>query len=214
MTNPSPAFEFVAASYLVEIRQERARNLYELLMHMRSVPDECIFYHTFQSLEAHHYTSFSNDFAQWALTACHDVTLAEQMGALEVTSYSALAELRSTLERTLERYLEEDPYAGARRSSEPFYFCTLLEVTEPLNTRATEVKELAAGIRAMSRQTLHHHFINSRMRPQLATNDFSEWLAESKGLPQLAAQINRIDFFTNTLEGVRQEILRTLAPYC
>jgi hypothetical protein len=38
------------------------------------------------------------------------------------------------------------------------------------------------------------------------SNDFSQWLEEEVGLPQAAESIERIDIYTNTLEGVRQHI--------
>jgi hypothetical protein len=70
---------------------------------------------------------------------------------------------------------------------------------------------LADGIRDLGLQTLHYHFINSRLRLRLKTNDFSNWVERSLGLPGLARKLNRIDFYTNTLEGVRAEILQALA---
>jgi hypothetical protein len=62
----------------------------------------------------------------------------------------------------------------------------------------------------MSLHTLHYHLINSRLRLQLKTNDFSFWIEHSLGLPELAEKINRVDFYTNTLEGVRDEVLRLI----
>ena len=214
MIQKGDAFEFVAASYLVEIRRERARNLFELLMHLRTVPEDSVFFHTFQSLEAHHYTSFSNDFAQWASSECNDIRLGERLGAIDLTEMATLEQVRQALTGVLERHLDGDPDSGARHASEPFYFCTSSSVTAPLELQAHTVAELAEGIRMISRQTLHHHFIASRLRPRLLMNDFSHWLEVSLGLTQLAERVNRVDFFTNTLEGVRHEILRTLSPYC
>jgi len=63
-------FEFVAATYLTQICSERAWTLAELAQNLTKVSDACIFNHTFQSLESHHYPSFSNDFAQWVIAAC------------------------------------------------------------------------------------------------------------------------------------------------
>jgi len=42
----------------------------------------------------------------------------------------------------------------------------------------------------------------------LMSNDFSQWLEEEAGLPRTADAIERIDIYTNTMEGVRQEIAR------
>ena len=40
------------------------------------------------------------------------------------------------------------------------------------------------------------------------SNDFSQWLEEEVGLPDTADFIERIDIYTNTMEGVRQQIAR------
>jgi len=56
-------FQFVAASYLIRIGAEPVQTLGDFAKSLRNCPQASIFYHTFQSLEAHHYTSFSSDFA-------------------------------------------------------------------------------------------------------------------------------------------------------
>jgi len=83
----------------------------------------------------------------------------------------------------------------------------------PLGTQATNLQELSEGIKKLSLQSLHYHFINSRIRLKLKTNDFSHWIASSLKIPALAKDLNRVDFYTNTLEGVRAEILGTIDPW-
>jgi hypothetical protein len=62
------------------------------------------------------------------------------------------------------------------------------------------------GLKQVSVHSVHHHFIEARLRLQLMSNDFSQWLEEEAGLPQAADAIERIDIYTNTMEGVRQQI--------
>ncbi|MBI1954811.1 MAG: hypothetical protein HYS38_00285 [Acidobacteria bacterium] len=213
MTQATSPFCFVAASYLVRIRPERSRTLGEFVRHLRLVSNESIFYHTFQSLESHHYTTYSNDFAQWTMAACNAPVLAELLGAVDVRDFVLIEDLRQALVSTLENHLVRHPYAADQPAFEPFYFCEDVEIALPLETCANNLAELADGIRRMSLQTLHHHFINARLRPKLGTNDFSNWIEHSLGLPELAEKLNRIDFYTNTLEEVRKEILETLHPW-
>jgi len=203
-------FEFVAASYLIRIRPERAWTLAELAQHLQAVSAASVLYHTFQSLESHNYTTFSNDFAQWALAACNESVLAEELSAIDLRDIAAVEELRKVLTGTLERYLKQHPQAGDRPAFEPFYFCEAVETVVHLASRAFTLEELAEGIRQMSLHTLHHHFINARLRPKLQASDFSNWIEDSLGLPELAKRLDRIDFYTNTLEGVRKEILQAL----
>jgi hypothetical protein len=206
-------FQFVAASYLIRIRPERAETLAELADHLRSVSDSSVFFHTFQSLEAHHYTTFSNDFAQWAMAACNEAVLAEELGAIDLRDFVSLEEVRQVLAETLEDYIAWNPQSANRPAFEPFYFCEAVAIALPLDARANTLAELAEGIRRMSLQTLHHHFINARLRPKLGANDFSSWIADSLGLPALADALNRVDFYTNTLEGVRAEILQIIGRW-
>jgi hypothetical protein len=210
MRKANEPFEFVAASYLIQICRERANTLGELESYLRSVPDGSIFYHTFQSLESHHYTAFSSDFAQWVMAACNEAALAERLAALDLREFVSLADLREVLVRRAADHLRQYPQSSQRPAFEPFHFCEAIEVAVPLDARAYNVNELADGIRRLSLQTLHHHFINSRLRLALRTNDFSNWIDCSLGLPELAAKLNRIDFYSSSLEGLRQQVLRML----
>ena len=206
-------FLFVAASYLVRIRSERATTLSELGQHLETVPEGSIFFHTFQSLESHHYTVFSNDFAHWAMAACNEARMAERLAAVDLRDFVSLEQLRQSLVAVVREELERNHPAANRLAFEPFYFCEAIEISIPLGIQANNLAELAEGIGRMSLETLHYHVINSRLRLRLQTNDFSYWMDTSLGLPRLAQQVNRIDFYTNTLEGVRQEILKTLTPW-
>ncbi|MGH9804991.1 MAG: DUF5752 family protein [Candidatus Acidiferrales bacterium] len=204
-------FEFVAASYLVRICPARASTLREMAAHLRSCSDASIFYHTFQSLESHHYSAFSSDFAQWILAACNQAALAERMASLDLREFVSLEELRDTLAGQIEEHLRQDPAAGDRPAFEPFHYCEAMELFVPAGRLAHNLGDLAEGIRDLGLQSLHYHFITSRLRLRLKTNDFSNWVERNLELLQLAKKLNRIDFYTNTLEGVRAEILEALA---
>lgn len=203
-------FEFVVASYLIRICAERAWTLAELAQDLTKVSEASIFYHTFQSLESHHYTIFSNDFAQWVMAACNEAVLAEELAAIDLRDCLSVEELRNALVATVERYLTKNPQVADRPAYQAFYFCEASEVIVPLPSRAYTLEELCAGIEQLSLHTLHHLFISSRLRAPLRINDFSHWIEEGLELPELAAKLNQIDFYMNTLEGVRKEILQTI----
>jgi len=67
------------------------------------------------------------------------------------------------------------------------------------------------GINQVSVHSIHHHFIEARLRLHRMSNDFSQWLEEEIGLPEVAAEIERIDIYANTLEGVRRQIARIVS---
>jgi hypothetical protein len=213
MRRAETPFEFVAASYLIRICRERARTLAEMADILRTCSEASLFYHTFQSLETHHYTSFSSDFAQWIQAACNEAALAERLATLDLRSFVAMSDLRAALVNAVEQHLREHPASAHRPGFEPFHFCEAVEVTVPLPARAHTLAELADGIGKLSVHTLHYHLITSRLRLKLQTNDFSYWIENSLGLPEVAAQLNGLDIYTNTLEGLREDAVQLLASW-
>ena len=83
-------------------------------------------------------------------------------------------------------------------------------MTVPLGIQARTLDEFREGIGRLSHAGFYFHFISSRLRLQLQTNDFSHWLADGLGLATLAKRINQIDIYTNTLEGTREKMLRLI----
>jgi hypothetical protein len=202
-------FQFFTASYLTRISNLRAANLVELREGLEKCSDASIFYHTFQSLGRHHFLTegFSNDFAQWVLAALNHARLAEQMAALDIRSYLALDNLRADLLQILDRFF--DAHSGEIRKTafEPFYFCESVEVALPLGWEAWTLAEFRQHLERLSYASFHFHFLVSRLRPPLRTNDFSAWFSDELGLESLAQRTNRIDVYTNTVEGMRAKLL-------
>lgn len=203
------AFQFVTASYVTRIGNIKATTLAELDQGLESCSDLSIFYHTFQSLSRHHFLTegFSNDFAQWALAACNRPELAEQLASLDIRDYLSLAELRADLKRLVSGYCMAHPQQAGQSAFEPFHFCEAIEVAVPLGMEAWTLGEFHSGLERLSHASFHHHFIASRLRLHLRTNDFSYWLEGSLGLSDLAKRVNRIDIYTNTLESALERIV-------
>jgi hypothetical protein len=196
----------LTASYLIRVQNLRATTLAEFAAGLETCSDACIFFHTFQSLSRHHFLTegFSNDFAQWALAACNRPELAEQLASFDIREYTSLAELRADMRRVVNDYCELHPQFAAQQTFEAFAFCEAIEVTIPLGFDARTLREFNEGLQKLSRASLHFHFIASRLRLHLQTNDFSNWFENTLGLPNLARRADHIDIYTNTLEGVRE----------
>ena len=116
-------FYFNSAAHLLRISRDKAMNLQELLDAVRTCSDACIFQHTFQTLEEHHFIreGFSNDFSHWAFSACNEVELAERLAGLDVREFTSIASLREQVVRLVEDYLRKYPRAATRTAMEPFY---------------------------------------------------------------------------------------------
>ena len=212
MSSAVTPFEFFTVSHLIRIGNISAVNLNELQTGLKECSDESIFHHTFQTLSSHHYLTegFSNDFAQWVLADASRDALAEQLAALDIRDYSSLAALRADLVRVVQEFCEEHPEFAKQSALEPFFFCEGVEVTAPYGVTATNIEQFRSGIERISHASFYFHFISSRLRLQLRTNDFSHWLADGLGLMRLAENVNRIDIYTNTLDGARSKLLRLL----
>ena len=80
-------------------------------------------------------------------------------------------------------------------------------VTVPLDVEVRTLAEFRDALGRVSHDTFYHHFIASRLRLHLGTNDFSNWLATDLQEPELARRANRIDIYTNTLDTARDELI-------
>jgi hypothetical protein len=207
---PEKPFYFNTSEHLLRIGREKACTLSELLDALRSCPDDSIFQHTFRTLQEHHFIrqGFSNDFAHWSLSACHEPILAEQLASVDVREYTAIAGLRERMVEIVEQFLQEHPRSASRPAHEPFFFCAADLVVLPTPFVPDTVSGFIDGLRQVSVHSIHHHFIEARLRLQRMSNDFSQWLEEEVGLRETALAIERIDIYTNTLDGVRQQIAR------
>jgi hypothetical protein len=195
----------LTASYLVRVQNLRAGTLAEFAAGLETCSDACIFFHTFQSLSRYHFLTegFSSDFAQWVLAACNRPELAEELASFDIREYTSLVELRADLRRVVNDYCGLHPQFAAQQTFEPFAFCEAIEVSTPLGFDASTLRAFNEGLQKLSISSLHYHFIASRLRLHLQTNDFSHWFENTLGLPHLARRADHIDIYTNTLEGVR-----------
>lgn len=206
-------FYFNTSEHLLRIGRQKANTLSELLMAMQSCPDDSIFQHTFRTLQEHHFIrqGFSNDFAHWSLFACNEPALAEQLASVDVREFTAIEGLRSRMVEILDHFLQKENRPGSRPAYEPFYFCASDIVVLPTSFCADTLPAFLDGLNQVSVHSIHHHFIEARLRIRRMSNDFSQWLQEEVGLPEAAAAIDRIDIYANTLEGVRRQIARIVS---
>lgn len=210
MTSAEHPFQFMTVSYLTRIGNQTAMTLGQLRDGLEQCSDASVFYHTFQSLGVHHFLTegFSNDFAQWVLASLNRAELAEQMAALDIREYLNLGDLRADLLRVTDEFCNAHPNELERPAFEPLYFCETVEVTLPSLLEAHTLEDFREGLIHLSNMSFHYHFLVSRLRLQLSTNDFSQWFAKELGLETLARRTNRIDIYTNTLDSAKNRLLQ------
>jgi len=203
-------FFFNTSEHLLRIGRQRATTLSELLDALHTCPDDSIFQHTFRTLQEHHFIrqGFSNDFAHWSQSACHEPALAEQLASVDVREFTAIEGLRARMVEIIDQFLQSHPRSGTRPAHEPFYFCASDIVVLPTKFQARDLRGFLNGINQISVHSIHHHFIEARLRLHRMSNDFSQWLEEEAGLEQAGESLEHIDIYTNTMEGVRMQIAR------
>jgi len=207
---PSKPFYFNTSEHLLRISREKATTLSELSEALQHCPAASVFQHTFRTLQEHHFIrqGFSNDFAYWALSDCNEPALAERLAGVDVRDFTSLQDLRQSLVSILDDYILQKPGAGAGTAHEPFYFCVADIVVLPTSFAPDTLCGFVEGLKQVSIHSIHHHFIEARLRLKLMSNDFSQWLLEEMRLPDAARAVNRIDIYTSTMENVRQQIIR------
>jgi hypothetical protein len=95
------------SSSLTLLTNRRARNVAELLGHVREVPGSSIYFHTHHFLIQHHYLSPEppNDFAYWVSNVLGEDRLGEQLAAIDIIQFRKLAVLRERIIAVMEVFL-------------------------------------------------------------------------------------------------------------
>src|ERR1044071_877038 len=210
---PDKPFYFNTSENLLRIGRQKAGNLCELLTAIQTCPEDSIFQHPFGTLQEHHFIrqGFSNDFAHWSLFACNEPILAEQLASVDIREFTSIEGIRRRMIEIVDHFLHAHPDAGPRPAHEPFYFCASDIVVFPTPYSPETLRGFLDGVNQVSVHSIHHHFIEARLRLKRMSNDFSTWLEEDVGLAEAAEAIEQIDIYTNTMEGVRLQIARIVA---
>jgi hypothetical protein len=209
MTQIEP-FVFHTEHRLVGLTGRRARNLPELLEHLRSVSGSTIFHHTHGLYLRQHFVKprFYNEFAGWVHQSLQEQRLAERIGAIDLLSMSSIRELRESIICQIERHFRDKP-AAIRDcpEGEEFHFCEAKSFVVPSGIVAHSAPEFFRCINSISNASVYFHVFESRLRIGRATNDFSLWLSDL-GETRLAKAIDRIDPYAVSLDQLKAQIGR------
>ncbi len=204
----SDVFQFSSSASLEMLTGKRARNLRELLDLLRTCEASSVFYHTFSAFlklrEAD--VPFNSDFAVWVAGSLNEKALAEKLTAIDFSEYGTIEQLRARLIEIIETHGEEKPSALEKTAEAPFDLFDITRIVYLTDRFAYDLRSFRDGVASISIYSLYLHFIESRPE-RLEDNEFSQWIEERLGLPDLAEKIRRIDLSVHTLEGLRARIL-------
>lgn len=211
LTPAMEPFRFNTSLVLQESLGLRAEKLTTLVKLLRTVPAASVYHHTHHFLLQYHYLSPQppNDFAYWVGEVLGERPLAEWLAGVDTMAYSSLEDLRGALAGTIERYLEQSALAHLRFAApgQEFFFVKAVHVVLPTSYAASTLAEFAEALQKVGIRSLYYHMFEARLRLGRPTNDFSRWMGEHLGLPQLAAEIAAFDPYGQSLEVLRTRLL-------
>lgn len=203
-------FVFYTEHRLVGLTGRRARNLPELLEHLRSASGSTIFHHTHGLYLRQHFVKprFYNEFAGWVYQSLQEQRLAERIGAIDLLSMTSIRELREAIICQIERHFRDMP-AAIRDCPEgaEFHFSEAISFIVPSGIVAGSVSEFFERVTSISNASVHFHVFESRLRLERRTNDFSLWLNDL-GETRLARAIDRINPYAVSLDQLKAQIRR------
>ena len=197
-------FHFVTHLNLTELTGKRVRDLYELLEHLRTVPESVIYYHTHHFLEQHQFLSPEppNDFAYWVTYVLQEERLGERLAAIDTIEFETLGSLRDALIKTIQSHLQSMPSKRVAPEGQELHLMSVRSFILPTPFIVRTLQEFATALRRVSIYSLYHHVFEARLRLHRG-NDFTVWFENSLGEKKLADQISQWDPYTQTLEGLR-----------
>lgn len=209
MRQAQKPFRFFSRLNLLELTGRKAKNIHELLAHLKEVPEAVIYHHTHHFLEQHLYLSPEppNDFAYWIREILGELELGERLAAIDTCEFDTIEALRKAIIQCIEESLslERIPLIQAPRGHE-FHFLKAKTFILPTPYEALNLKEFLDILKVLSIDSLYFHIFESRLRLGRGMNDFSLWLRDSLEEEALAKEIDRIDPYTYAIETLRQTV--------
>jgi uncharacterized membrane protein YecN with MAPEG domain len=212
MKKAKDPFRFFNRVHLTELTGLKAKNLKELADVLKTAPDSIMYYHTHHFLAEHHYLTPepANDFAVWVSDVLGDETLGEKLASIDAFEFPTLSALRERIVNVIGEHMSLEPEPRKAPEGREFYFMKSVSVVLSTPYAARDLREFVEALRKLSLDSLYFHIFESRLRLGKPTNDFSVWLENSMGEPELAQEIARFDPYSYTLEGTRSLLMQLI----
>jgi len=187
-----------------------ARDEQQLLEAIEEIPPDSLSFHTHSFFLRHKYIAgpYPNDFATWAAIQVRDRVLGEKLGILDPYDFENLEALRIEIVNIIDEHLSQLQIVPRVVYGEPFHFMQSRIIEVPTGLEARSLKEFSEILAGVDASAVYYHNFEAILRLGRRMGDFALWIEEQLGLPQLAQEISKIDFYMISLESVRQQILR------
>jgi len=202
-------FRFIGCSELRELLGKEAENEKRLVELLEEVPVDSIYFHTHSYFLRHSHLErvFPNDFAQWVAMEVRDHVLGERLAIVDPFEFRGLDALREELVSIIDDHLSRTPIVPRVIFGAPFHFnqSRILEVPTGLEVRT--LQEFFAALSEGEVSAIYFHMFEARQRLKREETDFTAWIRQSLGLPELADKLQTINPYLGSLERVRSALL-------
>jgi hypothetical protein len=206
-------FIFYSEYNLPVLLGRKASNIYELLDGLKSVPESSVYYHTHKFLKQHHYLipEPPNDFAYWIRNVLRQPQLGEMIASINIVEFNSLEELRKKIIEVFEQH-ERSGYGVNCTEGFEFQFMSCRTFWFKHNYEPVNLKEFTEILKKIDISTFYVNVFGSKLRQGMQKNNFSKWF-ESIDETELSEKVSNIDPYTQTLEGLRNQILNLIKQY-
>lgn len=208
-------FLFVGCWELREMLGRSVRDEQQLLEAIEVVPLDSIYYHTHSFFLRHKYIAgpYSNDFATWAAIQVRDRVLGEKLGILYPFDYESMESLRAEIMAIIEDHLTTLQISPRAIYGEPFHFMQSRIIEVPTGLKARTLTEFRETLATVDLSVIYYHTFEASLRLGRHRGDFSLWIEEQVGLPELAEKMAKIDPYLMSLEAVRNRFVKLCDEY-
>jgi len=202
-------FRFHTVSSLVEITGKKAHHLKEFVKLLKVIDKASVFYHTHRSFREYSFApgEYSNDFARWVAEDLEEARLAERLASIDVSEFTDLDLLRERIIEIVEEHLIAAVEIRKAAPGREFYFLRGIDLVAPTPYEVNTLKEFTNALNKVGMRSLYYHFFDARLRLGRKTNDFSNWIRDALGEPEIARKINALDPYFMTMDQLKQRII-------
>jgi len=211
----SSQFMFWDCVQLIELTNRKATDLHDLLEGIKEVPPNSIFLHMHQSFLKYHFVhpEYNNDFSEWLSRKLGDDILAEKLSELDPFEYTSIEDLRKTIIQIMEEHTCNGLACGKVAKGEEFYFDQSITLETLTDIKAGNLVEFKECLKKIPLSSIYYHIFEARLRLEKKSDDFSYWIEDSLGLPELAQKIQQMDPYVLSLEDIRKELINMADSY-
>ena len=184
-------------------------NLRDLLDAIRTVPDMVLEHHMMRCALDDHFElyEFPNDLARWCWEALGDRVLAEELSLIDPYQHPSIAELRATLENTVEERLWGREQMNGCRPGLELHLVGSRLVAYDTGERIPTPAALAEALPKLSLRSIFYHVHVAHRRRKEPSDDFSAWLESIGADATLVTRLRTIDFYFLNLNQLRHEFI-------